>query len=340
MAKIHLFVKGNLVAESLIIAAEALCTLAEGYEIRMITDGYLPALPDNVSTQCSRIAFNGAEINFNPADILITGLMWPGDAERKLISSAKAAGALTIIMYPDIAGTVEKFLVGGETLLTDYICVADKITYENLLLGGVPGEIIIPLGSLYLDKIIKMHRSNIPVDSGDAVGYLSVPNKNDFDAWERHLGYDELEIAADLAAVCGTRNTALRIRKHPKEYELDKYGAEAFTLSAIENHSDCSILEFIDGCSAIVSSYSTALVIAKKMGKLAISYQPNCVNPARASLYHALDIPVVTDCKRLEATLFAQNSSMKVSRDYVLFNNDRAQEMFVDFIRGVSACAI
>lgn len=339
VAAVYLFVTGNLVAESLVIAAEALCGSTEGYEIKMITDGNLPTIPENISAQCKHMSFDCDHLEFEPQDILITGLMWPGVVERKLISEAKERGALTIVMYPDIAGTVEKFLIDGSALLPDYICVADKITYENLLLGGIPGELIIPIGSLYLDKIFQRYRSSEQISCESYIGYLSVPNANDFTMWGRSLGYNELDIARDLAAVCGHYEVGLRIRKHPKEFGSEKYNVAELQAVVVEDHKRCEIINFIAGCTAIVSSYSTALVIAKKMGKVAISYQPGCSNPARASLYKALGIPVINNPQELESALFLKGEPTgNRHKDHVFFNKDRAQETFIDFIKGVSAC--
>jgi hypothetical protein len=339
--KIYLFVTGNLVAESMIIAAKALEKLSNDCEINIITDDSFCIIFNYSLSRFNKIDISKQTIKFEKGDVLITGLMWPGITEQELINSAKSVNATTIILYQDIAGTAQKLFIGNELLLPDYICVSDKITYENLLLAGVPGCRLAPLGSLYIDEIFNSYQNKAPLPDNNVIGYLSVPNKNDFKMWGHDLGYDEIIVAEDIHDICQEINHKLCIRKHPKEYQSNKYQNLDSRITQVEDYTSSSIIEFIEKCSVIISTYSTALVIAKKIGKHTISYQPNCDTPVRSALYQAMNIPISNnknDVLRLMEN-YKNGGNIRKS-EYLFFNRNRAADAFVDFIKEILICEI
>lgn len=340
MIKVYLFATGNLVAESMIIAARALEKLSDDCEINIITDdSFCIDLNDSLA-KFKSIAVNRQPIEFNEGDILITGLMWPGIIERKLIYSAKSKKATTIILYQDIAGTAQKLFIDDKLLLPDYICVSDKITYENLLLAGIPGSKLAPIGSLYIDDIFNSYQ-NKNISNNNIVAYLSVPNRNDFKMWGEDLGYDEVIIAEEIFEVCQELDHKLYIRKHPKEYQSNKYQTFHCETNCVEDYTASSIIDFIEKCSVIISTYSTALVIAKKIGKHTISFQPNCNSPARSELYRAMNIPILSDKKEVLKSIENYKNGTKARKsEYLFFNRNRAEDAFLDFIKEILICEI
>lgn len=317
------------------IAARAILESKLPCSIKLITDGFLPTLSDADIPSLTYIDLGCERVGLLEGDIIISGMMWPGGAERLLMSEAKRAGAISIVVLSDIAGGAEKFLVGKEYHLPNYICVSDTITYGNLVSAGISESIIISIGSMYLDHLFNNYSSSGKSEVTPTVGYLSVPNKKDFSVWGRDHGFDEVEIAQDLSRASEDMDARLIIRKHPKEYSLKKFDITSLAHCEIQNHKAGSITTFLEKCSVVVSSYSTALIIANRMGCPAISYQPNCTSPVREALYRALDIPIISSYSKLQNSLRLSEVDFKEeASNNIFFNLNQSTESFVNFISG------
>ena len=186
---VFVFVTGNLVAESLLVAAREIKASNIDCSVQLLTDGAILAGDTDLVGDLKNIDLTCDEVKMSKEDILITGMMWPGHSERRLITLARKSGATPVVVLPDIAGNADKFKVDNGFFLPDYICVSDKCTYDNLVAAGIPSEIIIPTGSMYLDDIFRCYTPRATSCSELSVGYLSVPNKRDFSAWGRDFGF-------------------------------------------------------------------------------------------------------------------------------------------------------
>ena len=145
-----------------------------------------------------------------------------------------------------------------------------------------------------------------------------------------------MDIAHDLNQACDNVGARLTIRKHPKEYGSKKYDNLNMSNCMIQEHDAASIIQFIEEQSIVVSTYSTSLIIAKRMGCRTYSYQPNCHDPVRKDLYRALGVPIVSDSVDLMAILC---DDVVLGVDYfsshMFFNINQSAESFVSFIGGI-----
>lgn len=327
---IWMYISGNLAADSMMRLFHHLAAVFPGHQYKLITDGFLPTLPENQKKQIGVIDPLANWDFFAGGDLLLLGIMTPGIKERSLIKQAKARKCSSIAFLNDLGGGGRKFFEGDEMILPDCIAVADVITYQNLLKSGIPGSILFQAGSIFLDAV---KVSEVGKQASRSVGYLSVPNDDDAAVWGQELGYSELDIAKDLVAFGANRKEyTLTIRKHPKEKGSPKYEFLSAKNIAIEDHGQSSIEEFVMDHEVLVSSYSTGLLVAAKLGRPAISYQPNAHNPVRAELYALLEIPVVTDRQRFQS-LMHEGLTTIPTVDKVLFNPGNALQSISTFLQ-------
>ncbi|KZN37876.1 hypothetical protein N480_14125 [Pseudoalteromonas luteoviolacea S2607] len=333
--KVYFFVTGNLAAETLLIAADELKSKCPDLEVELLTDGILPTLSNDLVSSTMKPHNMEKEIGLEKGDIVITGMMWPGDKERKIFREAKKSKAKSVVLLQDISGDANKFMYQGTLHLPDHICVSDTLTYENLLNIGIPKNKVVSLGSLYLDNLFKEIKKDNYYNKNRKIGYLTVPNESDFKNWGSSYGYDEVEVGEDLIELGERLNMDLIIRKHPKEHNSDKYdylGSNSIECE-VTSHKDASIIDFISSCDVVVSTYSTTLIIAKKMGKKVISYQPTSNNAFRGDVYNRLGIPVTKSKEELYSYILASNfQESKCDLGSVIFNYNHSGEKFSSFI--------
>ncbi|WDE05711.1 hypothetical protein SG34_001895 [Thalassomonas viridans] len=336
--KVYFYITGNLAAETLILASDALKRANPELNIQLLTDGALPTLPEQLVTSTMVMHdLDNQDIGLSPGDVVITGMMWPGNDERKIFREAKENGALSVVLLPDISGDANKFCYRGELYLPDFICVSDKITYDNLVQLNIPKKKIVTVGSLYLDSLFKNYIPGEENKPQQNIGYLSVPNRKDFINWGCDYGFGEVEIAEDLVGISRNTGMDLLIRKHPKELSSAKYDHLENSHCQVTDHNAGSITAFIEKCDVVVSTYSTSLIIAMRMGRKAISYQPDCTSPVRGGIYERLGIPVATSYQEL-SVLINNSTSMEGggSISDLLFNSDLSEGEFVNFINRVA----
>ncbi|KZX00370.1 hypothetical protein [Pseudoalteromonas luteoviolacea] len=333
--KVYFFVTGNLAAETLLIAANELKSKCPDLAVELLTDGVLPTLPNDFVSSKMKPHNIAKEIGLKKGDIVITGMMWPGDKERAIFREARESKAKSIVLLQDISGDANKFMYQGELHLPDHICVSDTLTYENLINIGIPKNKVVSLGSLYLDNLFKEIEQESNNNNNKRIGYLTVPNLSDFKNWGSDYGYNEIEIGKELVELGGRLNMDLIIRKHPKELASDKYdylGSSSIKCE-VTSHKDASIIDFISSCDVVVSTYSTTLIIAKKMGKKVVSYQPTSNKPFRGDVYKRLGIPVTKSIEELYSHLLSSSFQQgKCDLDSVIFNYNHSGEKFSSFI--------
>lgn len=331
--KIVFYVTGNLVAENLLVAANAVARSHLKCEIEILIDDEL-LVQNQVSIDSSaRINPLKDNIDLDAGDMFITGMMWPGFKERRLIDHAKKKGAVSVVIFADICGDAKKFLSGPGCILPDFICVSDRFTYSNLLNSGIPRRLLVPAGSLYLDSLVRENVYRQPDCQSVDIGYLSVPNKSDFLMWGREQHYCEVDIAKDVKEATCLIGAKLVVRKHPKERNSPKYSALEDDGLKVEEAEKMPIIGFIRRFSAVVSSYSTAILLAPMMNRRAISYQPHCRDPVRGLLYKEIGIPVVSSFEDLKRQLSDKDGDIKgKDLNKVLFNVRESEDYFISFV--------
>jgi hypothetical protein len=329
---IWIYISGNLAADSMMLLYHHLAEVFPQFKYKLISDDFLPTLSAIEKKGITIIdPFDTGQL-FLKGDFLLLGVMTPGNKERSLILQAKSRKSTAIAFLNDLGGGARKFFENGQMILPDYIAVADLITYQNLLKAGVPTPLLLKAGSIFLDSINA--KSTDKKKKGiRSIGYLSVPNNDDAAVWLQELGYSEMDIAHDLASLKKVGNKyTLTIRKHPKESGSTKYESLSSKNIYIEDHSESTIEDFVLRHSVLVSSYSTGLLVAAKLGKPVISYQPNSTNPVRAELYSLLRIPVLTDKTTLEC-LINESSTAVPTIDNALFNSGNVLHYISSFLQ-------
>lgn len=324
---IYIYITGNLVAETLIVAAQGIAEHCPSQKLILFTTGNLLININLSGFELLSVSEDLTEIKFSPGDILISGIMWPGFIERKIIQKVKAEGGISVVILADLGGDAAKFKDENVNLLPDYICIADKTTFNNLISEGVPDERIMKIGSLYLDQI-----DAIAGSSSAQLAYCSVPNQSDYLNWGFDLGYSEVEIAEKLADICREKSIDLIIRKHPKEFGSHKYNHLRSDTVTIENHDESDTTDFLSNKKWVISSYSTSLIVAKKMGLPSLSFQPQCKNPLKELLFNTINIPVATSDEQVIS--FVENpGSTRCGLNEVVYNSGDSSTAFNNFIK-------
>jgi hypothetical protein len=327
---IWIYISGNLAADSMFLLFTHLSACYPAFSYKLVSDGYTPTLsPEQRARLITIDPFNAGGL-FEEGDILLVGIMTPGKKERALIRQARERSCEVIAFINDLGGGAQKFYEEDELVLPDLIAVADVITHHNLLRSGIPASILLKVGSIYVDSIRPTIKSNAYAANG--IGYLSVPNEYDAGVWKRRLGYSELDIAHDLVRLSEDHNYTVTIRKHPKENGSEKYDLLSCNSVDVEDHNASSIEDFIGRHAVLVSSYSTGLLVAAKLGKRVISYQPGAEHPVRSELYSMLGIPLVTDRKFLYDAV-QQCSVPTACFEQVLYHPGRALDQIASFLQ-------
>lgn len=331
---IWIYISGNLAAESLFMIGEKLTMEYPLVEISFISDGYFPTLDTYQKSKIICMDLETYTRRASKGDLLILGIMTPGSNERKLISISRNIQVFTIAILNDIGGSGTKFYEDNEIILPDLICVCDIVTRGNLITAGVPCDRLLELGSIYLDGIptacedrrIRPYRLR-------SIGYLSVPNEMDQKYLDFDLGYTEELILGDLLKIVSEKaDVYLTIRDHPKENRIEMYQSIDMNNVKFERFDHCSISDYVLRHDLIVSSYSTGILVAAKLGVRCVSYQPKSKQPMRTKLYSALNIPVITNLDHLNIFL---REGFPPAKDIecVLFNPNSSLDVFVKVVK-------
>lgn len=296
--KLALFCSGNLAAETIALVYAELSTVP-GCEVQILTDGKL-------YTHACRVA---APREVNPelpeawlgeADLFITGIRSPGDVERRWIRAARRLGVPALVVLSDIGNGATKFKDPGGWALPDVLAVPDQITWGNLKTAGIPEAILFPLGSPYLDEICERPLPCQP--NSNRITLFDLPNADDFSNMGISAPYTELQVVGGFTeSVAKLRDVRPVVRPHPKQRADPAYRASPFSERAgTPLHLLESLEECIGASKIVVSTYSTCLLLAHRLGRHAVSYQPNTGhNAVRRDLYFATGIPIATSACEL-----------------------------------------
>lgn len=314
-----LFVSGNLAAETMkLLAVELSARLPD--RVRLVTDGFL-LLEGKGDLELTLVDPARAEQWLRPNDLLVSSIRSPGAVERQLIRAARKVGASSVIVLADLGTGPQKFRDAQGWALPDVISIADPLTLEAFVKAEIPEDTLYHGGSPYLDQLVK---ATVREQSGTASAlFFDVPNREDFVGWQVEFTYDEVDATAGFRRACRRLGVNPLIRPHPKQRR--------------PHQRLTSLVDCLGSARLFVSTYSTALVVAKQHGKHAVSFQPGQPQ-VRANVFAASGIPVAATEADLIRLMDLAFSGAEPSRAETMprYHEHRSGKAITDMIIGLA----
>ena len=214
-------------------------------------------------------------------DLVLCGSSADALLERRAVRAARAAGVRSAVWLDHWVNYPERFVLHGELVLPDEVCVADEHA-QRLAAQTLPGAEIRLCGNPYLEDAAAEIHALEPKrrGAGERILYVTQPTTvaaqmatGDPLGW----GYEERgALRGYLERLAEAPPAAVRIRLHPAESE-DKYAGvlEAFddrlALEFSRSESlteDCAWADTVAGCDTM------AMVVALAAGRRVVSVIP------------------------------------------------------------------
>lgn len=251
------------------------------------------------------VDWSEAERRVSEAAAFILPPFWEG-AARQLVAAAHRADVPVVCIVPDVGYGARKLAGLDDAALPDRVCVADPITRALLIENGLPATVIRETGSPYFDALLAEPPLPPAPEGALRVGLLVNPNGGRQRlANEKHVVPDGALPAVEhvLRAFPGSQ---LTVRLHPRQdpARIDELLrlSESAILDPIQPGS--TLREFVAAQHVIVGSYSMGLMVARLLGRPALSYQPPMGDEGlRREVFAAWDVPVATGEHELAAML-------------------------------------
>jgi hypothetical protein len=278
---------------------------AYGRAVQVISLGHLTPLnawPEERSrphvVPVERIGRDEAERRVRAASAFVLPPFWH-PYSRRLVGVARQAGTPVVCVVADVGYGARKLDATDPATLPDRICVADPVTRGLLIRNGIPHALIRNVGSPQLDSLLPAEPPPPPLPQPPwRVGLLANPDGKRERLTDRNAVTDEGVLLAIHRALRGRHDVRLTVRTHPRQDPARI--AEAFPLpegARIDPLEPRSTLpEFIASQHLVVGSYSMGLMIARLLGRPAVSFQPPRDDDGlRREIFAAWDVPVATE---------------------------------------------
>jgi hypothetical protein len=222
------------------------------------------------------------------------------------------------------------------------IGVPDPVTRDLLVRIGIPESIIRNVGSPYFDSIVAGPALPAPSGRPLRIGVLANPN-----GVRERLG-NRNEVSPEgvlpvldraLKAFPGSRVT---IRLHPRQDPARIREAFVLPESAVFDPlpATSTFPEFVAAHHVIVGSYSMGLMVARMLGRPAVSFQPPRDDDGlRREAFAAWDVPVATDEDTLAARISEglQSTCRPLAPEKLLYHPGRALDVISGLILGMQS---
>lgn len=246
-----------------------------------------------------------AEHLVQTAAVFVIAPFWV-DTPRRLAGVARRAGTPVVCVVGDLGYGEGRLGPADASECPDAICAPDPITRELLIRHGFDASLIHETGSPYFDTLLEAAALPPPPIGGLRVGVLANPNGLRQERRSRERFVPEGVVPAVDRVLAGYPGSRMTVRLHPRQdptlvaQQFDLPGSASFDpLPPISTFA-----EFVAAHHAIVGSYSSGLMVARLLGRPAISFQPPMGDEGlRREVFAAWDIPVVTDDASLAACL-------------------------------------
>jgi len=231
------------------------------------------------------------------ADVIVAGTSFGLSVDKLLIDFAKSTKSIKTVSIVDYWSNYWhrfKDRDSGKEYMPDFILVIDDFMKDEMVREGFDESRIRVTGNPHFDKFSENPvRTRRPEEN--TVLFISQPF-TELSNQQLDLGYDEMQVLADLVSVLiGINNAdgeklALTIRPHPKEDPakfhnlVQKFGNDI----RIEIDAHSELPTALSRCRLVIGMSSIVLFEAALMRKATISYQPNVRNDF--SILNRLDI--------------------------------------------------
>lgn len=217
-----------------------------------------------------------------------------------LVREAKSLGIPTVCVLADIGFGAERFEGIDQVCMPDLICVSDPVTLQLCLDIGVPEERLFKSGSPYLDTMIGQRLPDGPAGTrriGLLLGTERLsPQK------KRCSGRPERTLLEGVhSAVRAIEGMEMTVRLHPRIANDPSLVPEDAALDPLYPRS--TFFDFLTHHHQIIASMSTGLLVARILGRHALSFQPDRDRACRLEIFEAWGIPVVHHVDEVEAWL-------------------------------------
>jgi hypothetical protein len=278
-----------------------------------------------------------AERVVREASVFVLPPFWDRSACR-LVGAARRAGTPVVYVVADVGYGVRKLDAADDWEMPDRVCVADPITRRLVVENGVPPSIIRDVGSPYFDAVLAEEPLRPPPGHTLRVGLLANPNGMRERLSDRNEVSPEGVLPGLLAALeaLAVPDHHVTIRLHPRQKpELaDETFSRCDRTSIDPFPSTSTLAEFLTAHHLVVGSYSMGLMVARMLGRPAVSFQPPMADDGlRREIFAAWDVPVATDQRELTALIaeHLQRAHWPVTLERVLYHPGKS----LDAIRKV-----
>lgn len=284
-----------------------------------------------------------AERRVQEADVFVLPPSW-NESARRLVAIAHRAGTPVVYVMADIGYGARKLDTVEPSDMPDLVCVADPVTRGLLVRHGVAPGIIRNVGSPYLDAVLA--DVNPPAASGSPlrIGLLANPDGLREQLTSKGATEPEGVLPALERVLRKLPGAHLTVRLHPRQ--VASRVAEAFRLptnAAFDATAPPSTLaSFVAAHHLIVGSYSMGLMVARLLGRPAISFQPVLDDDGiRREVFAAWDVPIADDNEALAVLIHDRLRQPQPQLDAasIFYNPGRSTDAIVGALDEARAAA-
>jgi len=211
-------------------------------------------------------------------EFIVTGTSWGNCVDKAFIGFGRRHGLKVASIIEHWSFYRERFVLGDELILPDYIVVNDAYAKSGAVKAGLPENAIYVLGNPALEnkkkeglramskkewlKALKMPDKKI-------VAFISESYAKDFPVGRDHYqGFDEYRVVEDILSIVDAGELLL-IKTHPSE-NRNKYDV----YKGVTVTSDTDVHSLVTNADFVVGMGSMLLIEASLVRRDVISYRP------------------------------------------------------------------
>lgn len=225
---------------------------------------------------------------------------------RRLVHLARDAGTPTVCVVADVGYGALKLDPHDTGGLPDRIGVSDPVTKRLMIANGIDASTLREFGSPYFDSLLAEPPLPPPPGPPVRIGILANPNGMRERLTDRDTRTPEDVLPAVHRVMQAYPGSRITLRLHPRQDPTRIH--EAFDVPAsvdIDASPQSPVAEFMSTHHLIVGSYSMGLMVARLLGRPAVSYQPPWDDDPgiRREIFAAWNVPVATTEDELSAII-------------------------------------
>lgn len=221
------------------------------------------------------------------------------ELEHLFILSAKSKKITTASFIDTWTNYKNRFIYNNQDLYPDIIISIDEKCTEEMIMDGIPSEIIQEIGQPYLEDVCQ----NIPLLGNDILVPLQPINRTR----GTNLGYDEndfFQIIIDMMDISGACEK-IHVTSHPSD------------ISNLPNQELIDVgqgIEDVKNAHTVIGMFSMQMIIGYLWGRKVASVQPNLKASDPSPLSRWGIVPRIKDSEELIKFINSPISISSVSR--------------------------